>query len=115
MPRLDFKEENFDKLPIVGSKPRNEKEEKFLREVLKIEFMNLEQPGLAEKFTYGTTKWFMYPLLMHGGIYRLPRHMIRHIENCQTPIWNLKPDAYGKMHKSCTGYKPRFQCRQLFE
>lgn len=104
----------LEKLPIVGDKPRNEKEEKWLKEIVEFEFMNLEEPGLMHKFPYGDTRNNMTFTLWHGAKYRLPRHVARHIENCKTPIWNWKPDGKGSLSKSLSSYKSRFQMRQVF-
>jgi hypothetical protein len=115
MARIEFKEQNFDKLPIVGPRPKNEKEEKFLREVILIEFINREQPGAALKFTYGDTKTTTIPTLFHGGKYRMPRHIVRHLENCQVPAYTYQGDGTGKLGKHLQAFNSRFQCRQLFE
>lgn len=112
--KLECSEKNYGKLPIVSRKPQSEKEEKHLREVLDVEFMNMEEPGLMNTFPYGSGKMQMTFRLMHGGKYRLPRHVVQHIESRQTPIWEFRPDGNGRMAKKQTGWRPRFQCRQVF-
>jgi len=76
--------------------------------------MNLEEPGLNIKFVYGSTNGAQKYELMHGGKYKLSREVVNHIESRQTPIWSYRPDGTGMMRKELTGYKPRFQCRQVF-
>lgn len=110
----ELEQKNLEKLPIIGEKPKSEKEEKWLREFVEYEFMNLEEPGLMHKFPYGDTKSRHTFTFFHGGKYKVPRHVARHIENCKTPIWNWKPDGTGSLQKTLSSYKPRFQMRQLF-
>lgn len=105
--------EQLNKLPIIGKQPKDEKEEKYLREYQEFEFYNLEQSGMSEKFPYGNTQKNVTFQFFHGGKYKLPRHVARHLENCQTPIWKWRPDGTGSMQKELTGYKPRFQMRQV--
>jgi hypothetical protein len=112
--KIPFEEKHFDKLPIVGPQPKDAKEEKWLREVINIEFQNREEPGLMQKFPYGDTRCNMTLQLMHGGNYRLPRHVVRHIESRETPRWEYRPDGSGSMQKQMTGTTGRFQCRQVF-
>jgi len=95
-------------------KQMTEREKEWLDEVIEVEFMNLEEPGLMMKFSYGTTKNLKNYTLMHGGKYQLPRSVVKHIESRQTPIWNWRPDGQGSMQKSLVGYQPRFNCRQTF-
>lgn len=92
----------------------SEKEQQWLDEEIEIEFYNLEEPGMINKFPYGTTKNYKVYTLFHGGKYMLPRKVIKHIETRQTPIWSYAPDGRGSMAKQMTGWKPRFQCRQVF-
>ena len=92
----------------------SEKEKEWLNEEIEIEFYNIEEPGVMNKFSYGTTKDYTDYALFHGAKYTLPRKVIRHIESRQTPIWAYEPDGHGKMTKKMTGSKPRFQCRQVF-
>lgn len=101
-------------LPIVGKQPETEKEEKFLREFCEFEFYNLEEPGLAQKFPYGNTSNNHTFTLFHGGKYRLPRFVARHLESCSTPIWDWRPDGNGRMTKRQVGTKPRFRMSQVF-
>lgn len=93
---------------------KSDKEKDWLREEVCIEFYNLEEPGLMQKFPYGTTKNFKNYTLMHGGQYTLPREVVKHIESRQTPIWKWLPDGSGSMAKKLVGMKSRFQCRQVF-
>ena len=101
-------------LPIIGKQPSSEKEEKYLREVCEYEFYNLEEPGLAVKFPYGSTRNQHNFTFYHGGKYRVPRHVARHVESCATPIWDWRPDGTGKMAKQRVGEKSRFQMRHVF-
>ncbi len=101
-------------LPIIGKQPSSEKEEKYLREVCEFEFYNLEEPGLAVKFPYGSTRNSHNFTFYHGGKYRVPRHVARHVESCATPLWDWRPDGTGKMAKQRVGEKSRFQMRHVF-
>lgn len=106
--------EEIRKLPIIGKQPENEKEENFLREICEFEFYNLEEPGVALKFPYGNTKRKHNFTFFHGGKYKLPRFIARHMESCVTPIWKWKPDGTGSLRKERVGTNPRFQMRQVF-
>jgi hypothetical protein len=106
--------EELGDLPIVGPAPKNEAEEKFLREVCEYEFQNLEEPGLSHSFPYGNTKKHHTFKFFHGGKYKVPRFIARHLESCSTPMWNWRPDGTGKMEKQLVGSKARFQMRQTF-
>jgi hypothetical protein len=110
----DKKIEKYQDLPIVGSQPKSEKEEKFLREICEYEFLNLQEPGLSITFPYGNAKRKEKFTFFHGGKYKVPRFIARHLENCSTPIWKWHPDGTGKMHKEKVGNDPRFQMRQTF-
>jgi len=101
-------------LPIVGPQPKDVREEEFLREVCEYEFMNLEEPGIMHKFPYGSSKNSHTFTLMHGGKYKLPRFIARHIESCSTPIWDWRPNGLGGLEKKYQGTKPRFQMRQVY-
>jgi hypothetical protein len=107
----------IDELPIVNtdepSKKYDPKEEKFLREYVICEFNNIEQPNLTQSFTYGNTKKCATFNFWHGGKYKLPRHVMMHINRCGTPMYNYKPDTYGKMKKAYTGKKNRFMMQQI--
>lgn len=92
----------------------SDKEKNWLDEEIDVEFYNIEEPGLMNKFPFGGTKNFKVYTLMHGGKYKLPRRVVQHIESRQTPIWKWQPDGSGAMTKKLTGMKPRFQCRQVF-
>ena len=106
--------ESLSKLPIVGRQPESEKEENFLREISEFEFNNLEEPGVVHKFPYGNAKRSHNFTLFHGGKYKLPRFIARHLESCETPIWEWRPDGTGRLNKQKIGTKPRFQMRQVF-
>lgn len=101
-----------EELPPLKS--MTEREKTWLDEEVEVEFYNIEEPGLLNKFPYGTTNDFKVYSLMHGGKYKLPRRVVQHIESRQTPIWKWKPDGEGGMGKQLVGMKPRFQCRQVF-
>lgn len=109
----------FQKLPIIDpvnpSRKYSEKEEKHLREVVKYEFMNLEEPGLSQKFPYGNAKAKHIFNFEHGGKYSVPRFVARHLESCSTPMWGYKPDGFGRMEKVLKGRKSRFQMREVYE
>lgn len=105
---------NYEKLPIVGDKPKNEKEEKYLKEIVEYEFMNTEEPGLMLNFPYGSSRNKCIFKFLHGGKYKVPRHVARWIESRQTPIWRWSPDGRGNLTKTLDSYKPRFQMRQVF-
>ena len=111
---MDNSEEHLASLPIVGKVPKNEKEEKYLKEICEFEFYNLEEPGMSIKFPYGGTRKHHNFLFFHGGKYRLPRHVARHIESRSTPIYDWRPNGTGKMVKQLVGEKPRFQMRHVF-
>lgn len=106
--------EDLQQLPIIGSKPRDEKEENFLREICEFEFMNIEESGVSVRFPYGNAQHQHVFTLFHGGKYKLPRFIARHLESCCTPIWEWRPDGSGRMNKSQVGTKPRFQMRQSY-
>ena len=105
---------DMERLPIVGNQPKDEKEAKFLKEICEFEFYNLEEPGLSIQFPYGNTRYQHNFKLFHGGKYRIPRHVARHLESRCTPIWDWRPDGTGRMQKQRVGDKPRFQMRQVY-
>jgi len=104
----------LESLPIVGRQAKNEKEEKYLREVCEYEFYNLEEPGLSLKFPYGNTRTKHNFQFFHGAKYKVPRHVAMHVESRSTPMWDWRPDGTGKMVKQHIGTKPRFQMRQVY-
>lgn len=104
----------LEALPIIGEKPANEKEEKFLREVNEYIFQNLEETGVSLAFSYGDLKNNVSLMLMHGAKYKFPRFLARHIEDVATPIYELRPDNMGGRSPMETGKKPRFQMKQVF-
>lgn len=77
------------------------------------EFYNTEEPGMMLKFTYGSSKNPKRYELFHGGKYELTEDVVRHLESKQTPIWAWRPSGDGRMAKSLTGWKPRFQLREV--
>jgi len=107
-------EEKLKNLPIIGNQPKSEAEEKFLREVCEFEFLNSEEPGLTVSFVYGSSNNNHKFMLFHGGKYRVPRFIARHIESCGTPIYDWSPDGSGRMVKKYKGRKPRFRMAQSF-
>jgi hypothetical protein len=94
---------------------KKDREQEWLKEEVLIEFMNLEEPGMMLKFNFGSTKDSKKYTLFHGGKYRLPRSVVRHIESRQTPIWKYLPSGDGSMRKQLQSHKSRFQCREVFE
>lgn len=96
-------------------KSEKDRREAWLNETVYVEFMNLEEPGIPIKFTFGDTRKKENYTLLHGGKYRLPRKVVKHIESRQTPIWGYRPDGSGAMQKNLESYKSRFQCREIFE
>lgn len=117
--KYDLDPKKMEKLPILNLKSPShkitEKEEKYLRELVEYEFMNIEEPGLMQKFTYGNTKNKMTFTFFHGGKYRVPRFIAKHLESKSTPIWKWRPDGSGSLIKELTGRNPRFQMREVFE
>lgn len=101
--------------PVNPNRKYTEKEEKHLRELVSYEFMNLEEPGLMQKFTYGNATNKHTFVFMHGGKYRVPRFIARHVESKSTPMWGWKPNGSGQMEKTMKGQKSRFQMREVFE
>lgn len=101
-------------LPIVGPQPKSDKEEEFLREVCEYEFINLKEPGVSHKFPYGSTRQYSTFTFFHGGKYKVPRFIARHIESCSTPMYEWRPDGMGRLTKKYTGNDPRFQMRQTY-
>lgn len=108
-------EKDLEDLPIVGRQPADEKEKKHLKEFVTYEFMNMEEPGMQLRFPYGSTKRKAVLTFLHGGKYRLPRHVARHVSRCSTPIWDWRPDGSGRMVKQRVGDRPRFQMKEVYE
>jgi len=106
--------EDLANLPIVGAQPKSEKEEKYLREIVEYEFFNLEEPGLCQKFPYGNTRQSHTFEFWHGGKYKVPRHVARHLESRSKPMWKWRPDGTGSMRKELIGQNPRFRMSQSF-
>jgi hypothetical protein len=109
-----FEKNELDRLPIVGSQPKDEREEKYLREICEYEFINIEDPRISIKFPYGSTRYSKNFTFFHGGKYSVPRHVARHVESRATPQWSWRPNGLGGMEKQRVGDKPRFQMRQVY-
>lgn len=108
----------FKGLPIIAAnkdRTLSEKEEKHLRELVTYEFMNLEEPGLSQTFSYGNAKNKTTFTFFHGGKYRVPRFIGRHVESKSIPIWTWTPDGSGRLEKTRKGSKSRFQMREVYE
>jgi len=107
------------RLPIIdpsnSNEKRTEKEEKWLREAQTYEFMNIEEPGLMQTFSYGTAGNQMKFSFFHGGKYKVPRFIAKHVNSCSTPMWSWRPDGLGSMTKERVGTNSRFQMRELYE
>jgi hypothetical protein len=117
MKLIDLCTKKIQSLPIIDQEhPQKytEKEEKWLREPLNCEFMNLEEPGLQITFTYGTSKQKEKITLMHGGKYRVPRFIKNHVESKTKPLWKWRPNGEGGMHKENVGSDPRFAMREVY-
>jgi len=91
-----------------------EKEEKHLKEMSVYEFVNTEEPGVLQEFSYGNTRNNMKFVLMHGGKYLLSRFVAQHINSRGTPIWDRRPNGMGQMEKTNAGSKPRFYLRESY-
>ncbi len=108
------KKKDFSKLPIGGAQPKSEKEEKYLREIGEYEFLNLNDNGLRIRFPYGSTNTHEIFTFFHGGKYKIPRHLARHVETRTVPNYSWRPNGLGQIVKEQTGTKPRFQMRQTY-
>lgn len=100
-------------IPIDGEKI-DEKKDKWLRELVVVEFKNLEETRAHIEFCYGGTKKRAKFCLWPGGVYRLPRFIQRHLETRSIPIWDWRPDGSGKMQKYLQTYQSRFQLREMY-
>ena len=98
--------------PMAMNPRAHEKE--WLNEEVTVEFMNLEEPGLLQKFCYGSTKNPKTYILFHGGKYKLPRHLVNHINTREVPNWKWVPDGTGTLNKQMVSKTPRFQCREVY-
>jgi len=107
-------EEKLQSLPIIPYKKRSEKEEKYLKEFINAEFVNLKDSGLSHEFLYGDRKNNKTFKFFHGGEYRVPRFIAKHVEGRHTPIKEWKSDGNGKMVKTAAGKDYRFQMRESF-
>lgn len=108
------KDSDFKDLPILGKKPKDEKEEKYLREVREFQFSNLAEAGVAHKFVYGNAKKNKKFLFFHDQVYSVPRFIARHLEECSTPLYEWRPDGLGNLTKKYIGANRRFQMREVF-
>ena len=112
-------EKKMQRLPIIDptnpSKKHTEKEEKWLREMVNYEFMNIEEPGLAQTFSYGCAGNVMKFEFHHGHKYKVPRFIARHVDSRSTPMWSWRPDGKGSIAKEQVGRKSRFQMRECYE
>ena len=97
-------------LAVINPKTKSEKEIKFLREMVTCEFSNLSEPGLSINFSYQGKKFQLF----HGGKYRIPRFLQRHVESCSIPIYGWKPDGQGQMAKNRIGSKSDYQMREVY-
>lgn len=110
-----IKENNeFKDLPILGKKPSDEKEEKYLREVREFQFSNISEAGVCHKFVYGDAKKHKKFVFFHDQVYKVPRFIARHIEECSTPLYEWRPDGLGNLTKKFIGSQRRFQMREVF-
>ena len=123
-------EKNFAKLPIIfglitgyGGK-KTPKEEEWLKEVGTYQFSNVEHTGHPVSFIYGDTKYKMKFNLEHGQTYRLPRHVVQHLESMgrsiykhNTPTDVMRNGEPMSPNKLChiVGKSPRFILRQMFD
>lgn len=99
---------------MVEETPKDELDgNSWLKETEKVEFINTENPGLSMKFVYGSTKNPQRYILFHGGVYDLPKKVIKHIESCGTPRYQWTPDGTGNMGKRYEGFNPRFTLRRV--
>lgn len=85
----------------------------WLKDVEKVEFINQETPGMSLSFAFGSTKNPQKYTLFHGGIYDLPRKIIKHLEQCGRPLYDWVPDGTGSMVKKPRGFIPRFSLRRV--
>ena len=94
-------------------KTKTESGKRHLVEERTYEFYNLEEPGLAVKFAYGPTNNPKRYNFWHGQKVTVPVEVAEHVERSQTPIWSWRPDGRGSLVKEMTGWKPRFQMREV--
>lgn len=94
-------------------RPQVEEKASWKKEEVYYEFYNLEEPGLMQKFVYGTTKKFKKYTFFHGEKYKITREVAQHVESRQTPLWGYKPDGSGRLQKHLNGWKSRFQMREV--
>lgn len=88
-------------------------EHDWLSEKVTVQFYNIEEPGHEAFFCYGICTDPKSFTLQHGEVIELTRGDVRFIESRQVPIYAYKANGAGKMVKTLTGWKPRFQCRQV--
>lgn len=114
----DYSTKEVQSMPIIDAKNPNrkhtEKEDKWLRELVTCEFVNLENPGMILKFPYGSTRNNKTFTFIHGGVYKVPRFLSRHIDSRAEPRWGWRPDGSGSIQKELQGDKPRFNMREVY-
>lgn len=107
--------ERIQKLPIINEPPRNEKEEKWLREIVEYEFENKQDPGLKLKFTYGTTKQHEQIEIWCNEPTPLPRFIARYLQSKGNSIYKYQPDGRGNMIPQFQGRDSRFVLREVYK
>lgn len=100
---IETVDQALEKADRIDVKPKDEE--------IEIEFYNIENPGLTIKFAFGSTRNKKIYTLFHGGKYKLPRSVVKHISTRQMPMWNYTSDGTGRLRKNLLGYKSRFECR----
>jgi len=102
-------------LPIVSEDGEtfSDKTQKKLKELRVYEFSNIQDPGLAADFMYGTTKKNIKMKLFHGGLYELPIVIAKFLSNRKIPMYKYTPTGTGDVVKSLTGYSHRFMLREV--
>jgi len=95
------------------AKTKSEKGKKILEEEREFEFYNLEEPGMTVRFVFGSTKNMKKYCFWHGQKYTLPVSVADHVESRELPIWNWRPDGLGGLQKELSGWKSRFQMREI--
>jgi len=109
---VDQKYNTEEKVSVIPDKKQDTLEnDDWIKDTERVEFINIETPGLALKFVYGSTRNPQKYHLFHGGIYDLPKKVVKHLESCGTPIYTYAPDGQGKMVKTPKGFIPRFTLR----
>lgn len=112
MENIELDKEYISIEETTNKKKNKLEDDNWIRDTEKVEFLNTETPGLTIKFVYGSTKNPQKYTLFHGGVYDLPKKVIRHLESCGTPIYTYAPDGNGRMIKTPKGFIPRFSLRR---